>query len=80
MTKEEYTQAKDRTAKYQSYEHELNKVDDALKNIKQYSSLTLNTRASCGNVNIGIGAAIRDNLISLLQEYREMILASMEEV
>lgn len=80
MTNEEYTQAKERTAKYQSYEHELNKVDDALKNIKQYHSLTLNTRASCGNVSIGIGAAIRDNLISLLQEYREMILASMEEV
>ena len=80
MTKEEYTQAKDRTAQYQSYEHELNKVDDALKNIKHYSSFTLNSRASCGNVNIGIGAAIRDNLISLLQEYREMILASMEEV
>lgn len=80
MTKEEYTQAKDRTAQYQSYERELNKVDDALKNIKKYHSLTLNTQASCGNVSIGIGAAIRDNLISLLQESREMILASMEEI
>ena len=80
MTNEEYIQAKERTAKYQSYEDELNKVDDALKNINQYYSFTLNTHAAHGYVSIGIGAAIRDNLISLLQEYRETILASMEEV
>lgn len=80
MTQEEYIQVKERAAKYQSYEHELNKVDEALKNIKQYHSFTLNTRASCGNVNIGIGSAIRDHLISLLQEYRATIVTSMEEI
>lgn len=80
MTKEEYTQVKERAAKYQSYEHELGKVDDVLKNIKQYSSFTLNTRASCGNVNIGIDSATRDNLISMLQEYRATIVGAMEKV
>ena len=80
MTQDEYTQSKERTAKYESYEFELNKVDGVLKNIKQYNSFTLDTLASYGNVNIKITSAIRNSLISLLQEYRETIAAAMDEV
>ena len=80
MTKDEYLEAKEKSAKYQSLEYELNKVDDALKNIKHYSSFTFNTNYTCGNATFSIDSQIREELTTLLQEYRATIATSMEEI
>ena len=66
MTKEEYTQAKERAAKYQSCENELNNVDKALSNIEQYNSFTLRHPYSITKeMYFGINAITRNSLISL---------------
>lgn len=81
MTKEEYTQAKERAAKYQSCENELNNVDKALSNIEQYNSFTLRHPYKISEeVSFGINTVTRNNLISLLKEYRATIAGAMEEI
>ena len=80
MTKDEYLEAKEKSAKYQSLEYELNKVDDALKNIKHYSSFTFNTNYTCGNATFSIDSQIREELTTLLQNYRDWISDQMEEL
>ena len=80
MTKEEYLQAKEKSAKYQNLEYELDKVDNALKNIKHYSSFTFNTNYTCGNATFSIYSQIREELTTLLQNYRNWISDQMEEL
>lgn len=78
MTKEEYQIARDKATKYQSLEHELDKVDDALKDIKKYSHIALDTSTNAPRVSIGINTDIREDLVTLLQNYREWIAGQME--
>lgn len=80
MTKEEYLQAKEKSAKYQNLEYELDKVDNALKNIRHYSSFTFNTNYTCGNATFSIDSQIREELTTLLQNYRAWISDQMEEL
>lgn len=80
MTKEEYLEAKEKSAKYQNLEYELSKIDDALKNIKHYSSFTFNTNYTCGNATFSINSQIREELTLLLQNYRDRISDQMEEL
>ena len=80
MTKQEWTEASARVKAYQSYEYELDKIDGLLKNIRSYTSFTVNTQTSAGNVNIGIDSTIREDLVELIQKYRERIATAMTEV
>jgi hypothetical protein len=81
MTKEEYTQAKERATKYQRCENELNNVDQALSDIEQYNSFTLrHPYNTTKEVSFGINTVIRNNLISLLKEYMATIAGAMEEI
>ena len=80
MTKEEYTQAKERALKYQNLDFEFGKIDSALKHIKAYDSFTMNTSTSGGNIMITMSAAIREDMIALLQHRRDYLAEQMEEV
>lgn len=80
MTKEEWTQASERVKKYQTYGYELDKIDDLLKNIKSYTSFTVNTRTTAENVNIGIDSEIRADLIELISKYRNRLSDAMAAI
>ena len=78
MTKEEFTRAKEKTDKYQSYEYLLDKIDESLKNIKKFSNITLDGQYTGIRTNFSINAAMRESLISMIQNYREEVANAME--
>lgn len=80
VTNQEYLDAKEKTAMYEQFEVELDKIDSALKNINLYHSFTLNTRTAAGAINFGITNTIRNELIGIIQNYRDLISGQMEDL
>ena len=80
MTKEEYEIAKEKSVRYQHLDYEYTKVNDAIKNIKKYNNIVLDTNMAAPRVNIGINSQIRDDLTTLLENYKTYIAGQMEEL
>lgn len=78
MTKQEYEQAKEKASKYQALDFELTKVNGALDNIKKYSLLVIDSNTTGYREAFGITTQIRDDLVTLLQGYKDSIVAQME--
>ena len=78
MTKEEYLEAKEKSAKYQTLEHEFNRIDDLLKKFDHYNGFTVETKTTAPNVYIAMNSQIRDGLVSVIQAYKDSIAEQME--
>ena len=80
MTKEEYLEAKEKSAKYQTLEYEFNRIDDLLKKFDHYSGFTVETKTTAPNVYIDMNSQIRDGLVSVIQAYKDSIVEQMAEI
>lgn len=80
MTKEEYLEAKEKSAKYQTLEYEFNRIDDLLKKFDYYSGFTVETKTTAPNVYINMNSQIRDGLVSVIQAYKDSIVEQMAEI
>ena len=80
MTKEEYLEAKEKSAKYQTLEYEFNRIDDLLKKFDHYKGFTVETKTTAPNVYIDMNSQIRDGLVSVIQAYKDSIVEQMAEI
>ena len=72
MTKDEYTQISDKAKKYEEYAKLLDGLNEAINQMKNCESFTLNGRTSY-RCTIHLNSRMKDGIISILQTERETI-------